>query len=90
VMLGVAVAASSIIRMNATDTWTPSGREIAYPTAWRIEGPTLDLRLTPVIENQRPAFAVPLWSGMVRVDGRRDGAPVTGTGTLQLTGYEAP
>ncbi|MEL7346390.1 MAG: lipocalin-like domain-containing protein [Pseudomonadota bacterium] len=89
-MIEGAATATPSITMNATDTWTPSGSEIAYPTAWRIEGPTLDLRLTPVIENQRPAFAVPLWSGMIRVDGRRDGVAVTGTGTLQLTGYEDP
>lgn len=62
----------------------------AYPVDWRIEGDTLSLKVTAVRDDQRHrGFALPLWSGLVRAEGRIDGAPASGFGTLQLTGYGA-
>ncbi|MGF1444806.1 MAG: lipocalin-like domain-containing protein, partial [Pikeienuella sp.] len=62
----------------------------AYPLSWQLKGPGLTLDISPLMEAQRHAFAMPLWSGAVIATGRRDGAPIAGVGTLQLTGYEMP
>ena len=75
------------LEMTVLDDWQPEDGT-AYPVAWRLAGAGLDFTLTPLRPDQRHAFLFPLWSGGVLVEGSRDGQPVTGSGTLQLTGYE--
>ncbi len=78
-------------RMTAVGSaWTPPGGTADYPLDWRLEGDGLDLRVTPAETAQRRAFAEPVWSGLVRAEGRAGDAPVSGVGTLNLTGYETP
>jgi len=68
--------------------WTsPDG--VAYPLHWRLAAPALDLTLDirPLIPDQRQALGVPIWSGIVVVEGRQGGAAINGSGRMDLTGY---
>ncbi len=62
-----------------------SGR--VWPLDWTVRLGDLELAITPVMDDQEHGFAMPLWSGLVRAEGRRGGQPATGLGTLQLTGH---
>lgn len=75
--------------MIATEHRTSPGGGTIYPVAWRVEGAGLDLDIAPLTEDKVQAFVLPGWNGVVTVSGRRDGARITGLGTLQLTGYDA-
>lgn len=68
--------------------WRGAGGD--WPVSWQVRAGAFDLTVTPVAEDQAHPFAAPLWSGLVRAEGRHDGRPVAGTGTLQLTGYATP
>lgn len=63
----------------------PGGGE--WPVGWTVRAGDLELTVAPVLDDQAHGFAAPLWSGMVRAEGRDGARPVTGTGTLQLSGY---
>ena len=63
------------------------GNTATFPADWKIRAGDLDLALAPAVPPQRQSFVTPLWSGLVTVHGSRGGRPVTGTGTLQMTGY---
>jgi predicted secreted hydrolase len=88
---GGAVSAfdEAALRMTPVRTWRDPATGIAYPVAWRLEGAGMELEVEPVIEAQSQSFSAPVWNGMVRLNGTRSGVPVTGSGTLQLTGYSA-
>lgn len=75
--------------MTATESWTPDDGAGSYPVAWQLAGAGLVLDIAPFRRDQLTDFAFPLWSGGVTVTGTRDGQPVTGTGTLTLSGYGA-
>ncbi|SDD85975.1 lipocalin-like domain-containing protein [Ruegeria marina] len=76
------------IQMIASRTWQSPSTGADYPIAWQILGPEMDISIEPLFDAQWLDFAVPLWSGIVRVRGSRAQIPVSGFGTLQLTGYE--
>ncbi|SFQ18863.1 lipocalin family protein [Tranquillimonas alkanivorans] len=76
------------VEMEPMTHWSPAGAAQEYPVAWELSGQGLELRVTPVIEDQTHGFVLGGWDGMVRAEGTREGAPVQGRGTLQLTGYE--
>ncbi|WP_462330699.1 lipocalin-like domain-containing protein [Thiohalocapsa halophila] len=61
----------------------------AYPVAWRLAAPGLDLSLN--IRALHPAqeliLGERLWSGAVAVDGEHAGRPVAGGGRMDLSGY---
>ncbi|MGF1502221.1 MAG: lipocalin-like domain-containing protein [Paracoccaceae bacterium] len=78
------------VEMTPSAEWRPDGTDTRYPVRWEVAGGGLVLDVSPLIDDQRHAFAAPLWSGLVAVDGTRGGRPVRGLGTLQLTGYDAP
>ena len=70
--------------------WTAAdGTE--YPLRWRLSAPALDLAIDirPLLPDQQQAQIVPLWSGIVLVEGRRGTVPVSGSGRMDLTGYAA-
>jgi len=84
--------------LPATTTATPSGSWTAadgrarYPARFRLVGtaPAFDLEVTPLLADQELQVLVRYWEGAVAVRGTRDGAPVTGRGYLELTGYTLP
>ena len=68
-----------------------------YPGGWwdvRVPGDSLQLRLTPTLEDQELVVAsmggLAYWEGSVRVSGKRAGQVVTGQGYVELTGYVGP
>ncbi len=60
-----------------------------YPARWRItvEPIGLELDLMPKVSNQELDLSVRYWEGAVEIAGSRTGAPVTGHGYVELTGY---
>ncbi len=75
-------------RIELTRHW--QGGEAAWPVGWTLWLDDLELIVTPVVDDQEHGFMTPLWSGLVRADGRRGEEELTGMGTLQLTGHGLP
>ena len=74
--------------MSVRDHWSsPHGGR--YPAAWDIRIPSLDLSVSvaPVLANQELLTTVRYWEGAVDLAGQRAGAPLTGRGYVELTGY---
>lgn len=74
--------------LTPTANWSSEDGAGRYPVAWRLAGAGLILDIAPFRDDQRAPFLAPIWSGGVTVTGTKDGQPVTGTGILQLSGYE--
>lgn len=70
---------------------SPDGRT-AYPVEWRIRVPRedLDLRITPVLDDQEVQHAFRYWEGAIRVTSPGTQPAVRGVGYLEMTGYEQP
>jgi predicted secreted hydrolase len=47
----------------------------------------LDVTVTPLLPDQELDLAVRYWEGAVRVEGTARGAPLRGTGYVELVGY---
>ena len=85
----VAVDGSNVTIPASEFTMTP-GREWAsplggsYPVEWKVQipGEGLDLRITPMIDDQELDATVRYWEGGVQVGGSH-----SGTGFLEMTGY---
>ena len=69
---------SDTARATVTETWQ------GWPVAWALDLDGLTLEVTPLIDDQTHDFMAPLWSGLVRAEGTRNGQPVAGLGTLTL------
>ncbi|NYS24064.1 hypothetical protein HUK65_03595 [Rhodobacteraceae bacterium 2376] len=69
-------------QVAVTQHWDGAGRR--WPVGWSVTLDGLALEVTPVIDAQAHDFMAPLWSGLVRAEGRRDGQPVQGHATLTL------
>lgn len=67
-----------------------SPRGVEYPSRWtiRVPGRGLDLQLKPRLLDQEMSSGVPYWEGAVMLEGSRDGKPVTGSGFVEMTGYD--
>ena len=76
------------VTLEVLDTWT-SPRGGTYPTKWRMQIPEadLDLTITAFFEAQEMDVSVRYWEGAVRIEGTADGAPVSGVGYVEMTGY---
>ena len=97
---GVLVAADGSTRRlaNAEVELTPVGTWISpisgdhYPASWRLRVPSarLDLRITPLIQDQEMRLSVHYWEGAVAVTGSASGEPIGGHGFLEMTRPEPP
>ncbi len=70
------------------DYWRDGRSGARYPLTWQLATEELELEIEPLLEAQVHDFAIPLWSGVVRARGQSAGESVSGTGFLELTGYE--
>ena len=72
-----------------TAVWQSPHSGARYPIALRLDAPGAGLRLDvrPLQEDQELRLAVTYWEGAVALQGTVAGAPVTGEGYLELTGY---
>jgi predicted secreted hydrolase len=73
--------------ITVTETWVSPHTGAAYPAGWIIsidtgETATLDLTLTPLVDDQELHEGIVYWEGAVQV-----GGDVTGYGYAELTGY---
>lgn len=77
------------IHIEATGSWTSPDSAVTYPSGWRIgiREPALELSLQPLLAAQEMNLSFRYWEGAVRVSGSRGGAPVSGRGYVELTGY---
>jgi predicted secreted hydrolase len=83
----------SDFQVKATGSWTSPHTKAKYPAGWEITipGPGYRLRLTPTRPDQEIRTQIPAqvtyWEGEVKIEGVKSGAPVTGEGYAELTGY---
>ncbi|MBV8377084.1 MAG: carotenoid 1,2-hydratase [Verrucomicrobia bacterium] len=70
--------------------WTSPANKASYPVEWKLTIPklSLDLQISPALENQELNLSVVYWEGSVRFKGRRAGKAVDGVGYMELTGYQ--
>ncbi len=76
------------VTLTVIETWeSPLGGE--YPHKWQMEFPRQNISLTiePLMSDQELDVYVRYWEGAVKVNGSRNGEPVTGNGYVELTGY---
>src|SRR6266545_3298811 len=81
--------APSEVALEATGEWTSPRSGGRYPSGWRLRVPSqaLDLTLTPYLADQELALTTAYWEGAVRIEGSAAGAPISGNGYVELTGY---
>ena len=79
---------AAVTDMTPTRGWQRESHGTRYPLYWRLSTRDLDLDIEPLVEDQAHAFSASVWSGVVVAHGRSRGRPVSGTGFLELTGYE--
>jgi predicted secreted hydrolase len=77
------------LEMEATRIWHSDVAEGGFPLDWRLRAGDLRLNVVPLADDQVHGFAAPLWSGIVAGEGVRRDVPVSGRGTLMLTGDAA-
>jgi predicted secreted hydrolase len=80
------VLAGASLEMEPTRTWRNDAVAARFPLDWRIRAGELQLKVAPIADDQLHDFAAPLWSGIVIVEGVLGKRPVSGRGTLLLTG----
>jgi predicted secreted hydrolase len=76
------------IEISVLDEWSsPEGG--SYPSRWLLVVPRLglELKVTPVINDQELFTTVRYWEGAVDVAGARDAQAIEGRGYVELTGY---
>jgi predicted secreted hydrolase len=82
---GMEPLASAALEMEATRTWRDAVGA-SFPLDWRLRAGELQAHVAPIADDQVHDFAVPLWSGIVTVEGVLRDRRVFGRGTLLLTG----
>ena len=100
---GTVVTPAGVTRLRAEEyrlvpgrRWTSPESGAAYPVAWRVVIPSLDvdLRAEAAVDAQElrtdRSTGVTYWEGSIDVRGRRAGAEVAGRGYLEMTGYAGP
>jgi predicted secreted hydrolase len=84
--------------ITPVNTWTSPATGITYPSGWHVviaakaDVPAMDLAYTPVIPNAeldtRRSTSVVYWEGDCTITGTKAGGPITGSGYVELTGYD--
>ena len=85
-------------QITALGRWTSLTTGVTYPSGWRVtiaakgDVPAMDLTYAPVIPNAeldtRGSTSTLYWEGDTRITGTKAGAPITGSGYVELTGYD--
>ena len=73
------------------DTWRSPNSRGEYPAEWVLNIPSLDLNLEvkPYLADQEMDVSYTYWEGAVEVYGTSRGAPISGGGYVEMTGYAA-
>jgi len=77
--------------IEVTQQWQSPHSQARYPAGWVVRIPQADLTLeiTPHIADQELNLSYAYWEGAVSVQAQYKGAPITGNGYVELTGYSA-
>ncbi len=77
------------VELKILDTWKSKTSLRTYPSRWQFKIPSahLDLYISPLVADQEMPLAHTYWEGAVQLEGTSNGAPVTGSGYVELTGY---
>ncbi|HMD39306.1 MAG TPA: lipocalin-like domain-containing protein [Candidatus Acidoferrum sp.] len=79
-----------------TENWTSPETHAAYPIAWKIAIPSLEIELeshTALAAQEligKTKLAPSYWEGAIQLAGRRGKASLNGAGYLEMTGYDRP
>lgn len=78
------------VELRALAHWRSPGTGVRYPSRWAFHIPDegLELEVVPCLTGQELDLSVRYWEGAVQAQGSARGRPVTGSGYLELTGYE--
>lgn len=83
---------SSDVQIEVIRHWKSPHTDILYPSAWKISIPSesLELQVTPAINDQELNLTVRYWEGAVKVSGkyRDNNRIVAGKGYVELAGYK--
>ena len=77
------------VNVQVLDTWTSPESGGVYPSRWRVSIPSANIQLTlkPYVADQEMRVSIVYWEGAVEITGTSNGAPVTGSGYVEMTGY---
>ncbi|MGQ0602493.1 MAG: lipocalin-like domain-containing protein [Anaerolineales bacterium] len=77
------------VTVRAQREWLSPVSGARYPIDWQVSVPSaqLELRVEPWLDAQEMQLNFEYWEGAVKVSGTSNGAPVTGNGYVELTGY---
>lgn len=76
--------------LEVLDRWASPVDGTLYPSRWRLRVPAeeLDIEIVPLIPDQEMNVTFRYWEGAVSFSGvGRGGAPVSGRGFVEMTGY---
>lgn len=75
--------------LTVNDWWRSPNSGADYPSNWRLDVPSLNLKLNifPVLPDQEMEVSYTYWEGAVDITGSKNGDPVSGIGYVELTGY---
>jgi predicted secreted hydrolase len=75
--------------LTPIETWSSPQTGARYPVSLQLDVPEAGINLVvrPLLINQEMRLAVVYWEGAVSLAGTAAGAPITGEGYLELTGY---
>ncbi len=80
------------LEMTPTDFWTSPDTGNRYPTEWSIrntsEDNAMELSIKPKVKNQELNLSFQYYEGAVEFEGEIEGDRITGSGYMELTGYE--
>ena len=81
--------AAGDISLEVLDHWLSPVTGAAYPSRWRLAVPSAQIAvdIVPWLADQEMRLSFVYWEGAARVSGTSGGAPVTGNGYVELTGY---
>lgn len=73
------------------DIWRSQNSGAEYPNAWRLSIPSIsmDIEISPLIEDQELDVSYSYWEGAVDINGTKNGMPISGSGYVEMTGYAA-
>jgi predicted secreted hydrolase len=79
------------VTLDVQNHWRSPASGGVYPSQWRISVPSAQIALdvAPWLADQENRLSFAYWEGAVRLSGTSAGAPVTGNGYVEMTGYTA-
>jgi predicted secreted hydrolase len=77
------------VQLRVLSNWTSSKSGATYPARWSLTIPSANINLTlsPYVADQENRVSFTYWEGAVEIGGTSNGAPVQGSGYVEMTGY---